>query len=141
MDAETVTVDVEISASPAQVWQALTDPEQVRHWFLGTQLETTWEEGAPITWSGEYDGRRYEDRGELLEVVPEQVLVHTHYSPLSGAPDEPASYRTVAWRLQDEGDRTRLTLDQTLLGEDPAQPKQTWEQVLGMLKEHVESGR
>ena len=107
---------------------------------MDAESVTTWEEGAPITWSGEYDGRRYADKGELLEVVPEEALVHTHYSPLSGAPDEPASYRTVAWRLQDEGGRTRLTLDQTLLGEDPAQPKQTWEQVLGQLKEHVERG-
>jgi uncharacterized protein YndB with AHSA1/START domain len=137
----TVTVDVEISASPAQVWQAMTDPEAVREWFLGTQVDTTWEPGASITWSGEYDGQAYEDKGQLLEVVPEELLVHTHYSPLSGAPDEPESYRTVTWRLQDEGTRTRLTLDQTTLGEETSQAKETWEQVLGQLKEHVESGR
>jgi hypothetical protein len=27
-----------------------------------------------MTWKGEYDGKKYEDKGEILEVVPDRRL-------------------------------------------------------------------
>jgi uncharacterized protein YndB with AHSA1/START domain len=141
MTGQTVTASVEISASPGQVWHALTDPDLIRQYFFGTRVETTWQPGDPITWSGEYDGKAYEDKGEVVEVVPEQRLVVTHFSPMSGQEDTPENYHRVSYRLHDEGDSTRVTLEQDNTPEGAAADFEgTWQTMLDNLKELVERG-
>ena len=141
MSGQTVSASVEISASPGQVWNALTDPALVRQYFFGTEVETTWEPGSPITWSGEYDGHPYRDHGEVVDVVPEQRLVVTHFSPSTGQEDVPENYHRVAYRLEDRGDRTHVTLEQDNTPPESVEDFRTnWETMLGNLKELVERG-
>jgi uncharacterized protein YndB with AHSA1/START domain len=141
MSGDTVSASVEISASPRRVWEALTDPDQIREYFLGTTVTTTWEPGSPITWSGEYDGHRYEDKGEVLEVEPERRLVVTHFSPMSGQDDVPENYHRITYRLDDEGAATRVTLEQDNTPADSVEDfRSNWETMLGNLKELVERG-
>lgn len=141
MDTTTATAHVQVSASPAQVWQALTEPAQIRAYLFGAEVDTTWEPGTPITWRGEYDGRPFEDKGEVLEVDPGRRLVVTHFSPLTGRPDRPESYHHVTWTLQDGGDHTDVTVEQSLAeGEEEAPSRENWTNVLRQLKEHVERG-
>jgi len=141
MSGQTVTSEVEISASPGQVWNALTDPDLIRQYFFGSTVETTWEPGAPITWSGEYDGTSYQDKGEVIEVVPEQRLVVTHFSPMTGQDDVPQNYHRLTYSLEREGDATRLTLEQDNTPEESVEDFQSnWDTMLGNLKELVERG-
>lgn len=142
MTGQIATADVDISASPGQVWDALTDPEQIRKYFFGTEVETTWEEGTPIRWRGEYDGKSYEDKGEIVECVPGQRLVVTHFSPLTGQEDRPENYHSVSYELTDRGDRTHLSLQQDNNPDEQAaaESQANWETVLHGLKELVERG-
>ena len=133
--------ETEISASPQQVWDAMTDPEAISRFMFGSKVETDWEEGSPITWSGEYDGRPFQDKGEILEVVENQRLRMTQFSPLSGKDDVPENHHTLDYRLEDRGASTRLTLDQD--GNDSAaQAEQfagNWQMMLDQLKKYVEA--
>jgi uncharacterized protein YndB with AHSA1/START domain len=142
MTTNTATVDVDISAAPAQVWEALTDPEVIRKYFFGAEVASTWQPGSPITWSGEYDGRSYQDKGEVLECVPEQRLRLTHFSPLSGQEDKPENYHQLTYELSDEGDHTHLRLEQdnNATPEALAESQKNWVVVLNGLKECVERG-
>ena len=135
--------ETRISASPQQVWDALTDPHAVSAFMFGAKVETDWEEGSPITWTGEYDGTPFEDKGEILEVVESERLRMTHFSPLSGEDDVPENYHTLDYRVTDEGDTTRLTLDQdgNASAEQAEQFSQNWQAMLDQVKEYVESGR
>jgi uncharacterized protein YndB with AHSA1/START domain len=139
MAGQTVTAEVEIGAAPDRVWHALTDPETIRQYFFGSRVETTWEPGTPITWSGEYDGHAYQDHGEVLEVVPEQRLVVTHFSPLSGQPDVPENHHRISYRLAPDGDGTRLTLEQDNTPEESVEDfRANWQSMLESLKRVVE---
>jgi uncharacterized protein YndB with AHSA1/START domain len=131
MAGSTVTAQIETSASRTQVWQALTDPELIRRYFFGSTVETTWQPGAPITWSGEYDGHAYQDKGEVVEVVPEQRLVVTHFSPMSGQPDVPENYHRLTCTLheRDGGTTVRLEQDNTPPGSEE-QFRANWQAVL-----------
>ncbi len=99
MTGFSATAAVDVEATPQRVWAALTDPDQIAAYMGGSRVETTWEVGSPITWAGEYDGRPYEDKGEVLVVDEPEVLSVTHYSPLMGQPDVPESYHTLVYAL------------------------------------------
>jgi uncharacterized protein YndB with AHSA1/START domain len=140
MNDHVAHAEVEISASPQQVWDALTDPLAISRFMFGSQVDTDWQEGSPITWSGEYDGRSFQDKGQILEVDANRRLRMTHYSPLSGGEDVPENYHTLDYRLADDGDTTRLTLDQggNDSEEQAEQFAQNWQMSLEQLKQYVE---
>ena len=48
----------------------MTDPEQIERYMFGSKVETDWKPGSRIVWKGEYDGKQYEDHGEILEADP-----------------------------------------------------------------------
>jgi uncharacterized protein YndB with AHSA1/START domain len=103
---------VTIDAPRAKVWQALVDPAKVKRYMHGTNLATDWKVGSPITWSGEWKGKAYQDKGTVLDVEPEQRLTYTHWSPMGGSEDRPENYHTVTCELAGEGSQTTLTLTQ-----------------------------
>lgn len=128
-----------IAASTAEVWDALTNPEVVKKYFLGTNVTSTWREGEPITFSGEWDGKHYDDKGVILEIKPEKLLRITHYSPLSGKPDVPENYHTVEYRLEPKGKDTVLTITQgNNSGGEVEESTKTWQLVLSNMKELLE---
>jgi uncharacterized protein YndB with AHSA1/START domain len=142
MNGLIATADVELSASPAQVWKALTDPDLIRQYLFGAEVETTWEPGSPIVWRGEYEGRSYEDKGEVLVCEPEKALTVTHFSPLTGLEDRPENYHTVSYALTDRGDHTHLALvqDHNDTAEAVQEASDNWQTVLDQLKVLVERG-
>jgi len=100
------TAETEITASPARVWSAFTDPAQIKRYMFGSEVETDWEPGGTIVWKGEYQGRAYQDKGRVVEVEPERRLVLTHFSPLSGQDDVPENYHTLTYVLEPGGGGT-----------------------------------
>lgn len=81
------TAEIDIDATPSQVWAALTDPAQIKKYMFGSEVVTDWQQGSPIVWQGEYEGKPYQDKGEILEIEPEKRMKVTHFSPLTGQPD------------------------------------------------------
>ncbi|MFT4264165.1 MAG: SRPBCC family protein [Nocardioides sp.] len=142
MNGTIATAEVEISASPATVWDALTTPDLIKDYFFGATVETDWQPGSPITWSGEYDGKGYQDKGEILAVEPGKSLRMTHFSPLSGQPDEPGSYHELDFTITDEGDSVKVVLEQDNNPDEEAagHAQENWQAMLDGLKKLVESG-
>jgi uncharacterized protein YndB with AHSA1/START domain len=136
------TAETEIEAPASRVWTALTDPEQVKQYMFGSQVETNWRPGSPIVWKGEYEGKQYEDKGEIVEIEPERRLEVTHFSPLSGREDVPENYHTLVYELEERGGKTRVSLsqDKNPTEEAAEHSRANWEQMLAGLKQVVESG-
>jgi uncharacterized protein YndB with AHSA1/START domain len=135
------TATVTIDASPDQVWAALTDPAIIRQYMFGSTVTSDWEVGSTITYAGEYEGKEYEDHGEILEIRPPELLRSTHFSPLSGQPDAPENYHTLTYTLRPDGDRTHLELtqDNNSSVEEAAHSTANWQHMLDALKSVVES--
>lgn len=133
---------VTINAPRDTVWDALTNPEKVRKYMHGTEMSTDWKQGSPITWTGEWQGKPYKDKGQVLEVEPRRVLKYTHWSPMGGSEDKPENYHTVTYELAGGDGTTVLTLTQD---NNPSQEEadkmasENWGPVLKGLKETVES--
>jgi uncharacterized protein YndB with AHSA1/START domain len=134
------TAETEIDAPPDKVWAALTDPEQIKEYMFGSQVETDWKQGSPIVWKGEYEGNKYEDKGEILEIEPERRLKVTHFSPLSGQEDRPENYHTLLYELEDRAGKTHVSLSQdNNASKEAAEHSQAnWEQMLAGLKQVAE---
>jgi uncharacterized protein YndB with AHSA1/START domain len=128
---------ISVGAPPEVVWRALIDPAMVRQYMHGTNMETDWKVGSPITWKGEWQGRTYEDKGSVVAVEPKKLLKVTHWSPMGGTEDKPENYHTVTYEIAVQGEETILTVEQD---NNPSQEaantmaEQNWGPVLEGLK-------
>jgi len=129
-----------INAPASKVWEALTQPEQIKQYLFGTQVTTDWHVGSPITYKGEWKGKPYEDKGKVLEIEPRKRLVSTFWSALAGLPDTPENYKTVRYELAPEGDRTKLTItqDNNATQEEATEAEKNWRMVLDGIKKLLE---
>ncbi len=140
MTDHVATAETDIGASREKVWAALTDPEQIKKYMFGSQVVTDWKQGSSIVWKGEYEGKAYEDNGEIVEIEPEQRLKVTHFSPLSGQEDRPENYHTLLYELEERGGRTHVSLsqDNNPNKEAAEHSRANWEKMLAGLKQVVE---
>ena len=136
----TATRRVIIKAEPADVWASLTDPAVVSQAFFGADVVTDWQVGSPITFSGEWEGKSFQDKGEIVKVEPNRVLQFTHYSPLTGQPDIPENYHTVTFELapRDGGCELTITQSNAASEEERKHSEANWKQVLNKLKQLTE---
>jgi uncharacterized protein YndB with AHSA1/START domain len=139
----TATARTRIDASAINVWNALTDAAIVKQFMFGTELVTDWEVGGPILWRGEWEGRPYEDRGTVLDIVPAERLQVTHFSPLSGLPDIPENHHTLTYDLRPDGEGTVITLtqDNAHSVDEQQHDAENWSAMLESLKRVVEGSR
>ena len=139
-ESYTANATTTIDAPLVKVWEALTNPEVIRLYLFGTEVTTDWQVGSPITYRGVWEGKDYEDKGEVLQVEPEKLLVSTFWSSLSGLPDVPENYKTVRYELAPEGNGTRLTVAQgnNISQEEADHSEQNWKTVLEGIKKVLE---
>ena len=140
MNGIVATAEIDIEAPIDRVWSALVDPDQIEKYMFGSRVETDWQVGSPIVWAGEYDGKPYEDKGEVLAVDEPTRLSVSHFSPLSGQDDVPENYHTLVYSLAANGDGTHLELsqDNNATEEEAEHSRGMWEQMLQGIKAHVE---
>ncbi len=62
-----------IRTTPESLWKALTDPEFIRQYWFGVNVECGWTKGS--VWKLTYPDGRLADAGELLEIEPPRRLV------------------------------------------------------------------
>ena len=132
--------EASIDAPRAKVWKALTDPASIKKYMFGTTVTSDWKEGKPITWKGEWEGKKYEDKGVILQMKPDRMLQYSHFSPLAGKPDVPENYHTVTIELSgDQPTQVVLTQDGNSTEEARAQSEKNWTMMLASLEKLLES--
>ena len=131
---------VTIHASPTKVWEALTKPEFVKEYMMGADVKSDWKVGSPLIYTGEYKGKRFEEKGVIKKIDPEKLLQSTHFSTTSGKEDKPENYALVTWELHKKDAATIVAVSQDGLETEKGVEgsKANWMVVLEGLKKTVE---
>jgi uncharacterized protein YndB with AHSA1/START domain len=129
-----------VNAPAETVWKALTDPHLIRQYLFGTETITDWKVGSQIRWQGEWQGKKYEDKGKIIAADAGRLLEYTYWSSMQGKEDKPENYAHVSFELFGENGRTKVKLVQD--GNDTEESKrhaeQNWTKVLEGLKKVAE---
>ena len=103
---ETFQIEKIYNAPIALVWQAITDRAMIKEWYFDFADDFKLETGAVFEWkAGDTEKKQWLHRGKMLEIIPNEKLVHTwEYPGYSGI-------STLSWNLLkvDEG-TTRVIL-------------------------------
>jgi len=136
----TAKQSITIAAPRPKVWEALTKPELVKKYFFGTTVESTWKKGDPIRFTGEWEGKKYEDKGNILEIEKDKLLKYSYFSSWSGKPDVPENYHNVTYLLRDIPGGTEYVVEQEgLETEDAAEhTEKNWASIMEDLRKLLE---
>ncbi len=140
METLTFEASTPIKTTKAALWDALTNPEQIKKYLFGTETKTDWKVGSPITFSGAWDGKPYIDKGNILEIEAEKILKYNYWSSFSGTEDSPENYANVTYLISEkEGELTFTIIQDGIKSEEAFEhSKQSWQSILNSLKELLE---
>ena len=133
---------VAIRASGADVWDALVNPATVKAYFFGARVQSDWNEGSPITFTGEFNGKSYFEKGTILQCRPERLLQYSHWSDVEQLSDLPENYRNWTFRIEQGSPGVVLSVTEDNIPDETkkARSDEFWSGVLATIKEIVESG-
>ena len=136
----TIEKSIQINASPAKVWDVITDPAKVKQYMFGTDMTADWKVGGKITYKGSWEGKEYEDGGTILEIEPEKILKSTYWSSMSGTPNTPDNHMVVTYKLEPEAGGTLMTViqDNNKTAEGAEHSGSNWQMVLESMKKLAE---
>lgn len=108
-----VTNKIAIHASPADVWDALVNPDKTKVYMFGCKTVSDWKVGSELLWRGHHDGKDVVFvKGKILLIDPCKELAYTVIDPFASYPDIPENYLNVTYKLEQQGEDTILTVRQ-----------------------------
>lgn len=136
----TAETSISVDATPVQVWKALITPRLIKKYLMGTDVSTDWKEGSSITYTGEYEGKKYHDKGVIKKIEPGKILQSTYWSSMSGKEDKPENYNLVTYKITTRDNKTVVTLsqDNNATEKEREHSTENWKKVLKKLKKVVE---
>ncbi|NBP71253.1 MAG: ATPase, partial [Cytophagia bacterium] len=75
---------LQLNAPIHKAWEALTKPDLVKQWQFGSELITDWNVGSTIRFRTEWDGKVFEQWGQVQEVTPHNKIVYSLFAPRPG---------------------------------------------------------
>jgi len=136
----TAKASINIYAPVEKVWDALTNPAIIKKYFFGTNANSNWKVGGELTFTGEYQGKQYQDKGKILDMDENRLFKYTYWSSMSGKDDKPENYVEITYQLFPDGDMTTLRVTQEGIPntEMREHSEQNWNMVLKNLKNLME---
>ncbi|MCB0481276.1 MAG: SRPBCC domain-containing protein [Flavobacteriales bacterium] len=131
-----VSQSIEINASPAAIWDTMTNPEKIKVYLFGTETITDWKVDSPIVFQGNYEGHVYKDKGNVLEVTENELLKYNYWSSMSGTEDKIENYFIVTYIVEAIGtNKVKFTWQQE--GFPSEEKRQHTAQGLTTMLEHI----
>ncbi|MBK9414220.1 MAG: SRPBCC domain-containing protein [Bacteroidetes bacterium] len=133
-------VSIHINATTDKVWEALTTPETIKKYFFDTDAVSDWKVGSSLIFKGEWEGKKYEDKGTILENIPGKTFQYDYWSSMSGIEDKQENYLIITYSLEKKDDGTDLTITQENIQDEKTKvhSEQNWTKVITDLKNLLE---
>lgn len=129
--------EIYMRTTPERLFQALTDGELTRQYYMGTSVQSDWRVGSGYTYRYPDGGTMID--GDVLEIDPPRRLVIS-FHPLFT--DGEIGTSRVTHEIEQMGDVCRLTLIHDDLDDRAAAGIRTgWNQILSSLKSLLETGQ
>ncbi|MGD0801813.1 MAG: SRPBCC family protein [Terracidiphilus sp.] len=129
-----------IRASAEKLWQALTEAEFTRQYWMATTQESEWKPGSP--WRIVFADGRTADTGEIVEIEPPRHLVLRWRHEIVPALTAEGHSR-MRYELEPAGETVKLTLTHEMDVKDSKFIKAIsggWPIILSSLKSLLETG-
>jgi len=109
-----ITNTIIINAAVSKVWDALVNPEQTQKYMFGCKALSDWNVGSSLLWEGTYEGKNMVFvKGKIVAIEPLKKLAYTVIDPNNPAiADVPENYLTVTYLLEEQNEKTVLTVTQ-----------------------------
>lgn len=132
--------NIEIKTSLDEVWNAITDPKKLKENFFVLDVKSDWKEGSPINYKGIWKGKKYEDKGKIVKIIPQQYLATVCSSSLSNLSNNSENYKKVSYKLIPSPFGTKLVVieENNFSQEELESSNQYWTESLAKLKENLE---
>lgn len=151
-DLDAIVAEIDISASPGRVFEALTDPSQLMRWFTDASCPVkSWQMDAPLGGSYSYATEKsnivvngvseFKCRGEIIEFDPPRLLVYTW---IGNWHLDPEKKTIVRWELTPTASGTHVKVTHSGLAQEPEARKDYsggWPSVVEKLKQFAETGK
>lgn len=130
-----------VNAPAERLWDVLTKPEMIKHWLFGTNTESDWKAGSTISFSGEWNGNTYKDKGIVLQFIPLQVFQFSYWSSFSGLPDMAENYSIITFRITQKDNAPLLILTQSNFAKTEMyeHADKNWDESLAIIKKLSEN--
>jgi len=129
-----------IRTTPERLWQALTEPESTRKFWMGTTQDCAWKPGA--AWRILFSDGRIADTGEVLEIEPgKRVVLSWRHEFDSGLTAE--GYSRMTYEIVPQGEMVKLTVTHSMEKGESKFIKAVssgWPIILSSLKSLLETG-
>jgi uncharacterized protein YndB with AHSA1/START domain len=132
---------IKIDASPEQIWDALINPEKIKQYLYGTEAISDWKSGSQIIFQGKWEGKKYRDKGIIIDIIPNKLLRYDYWSGLSGLEDNRENYSELTFEISPVNNSSVLKLKQKGFANEKAKSHslESWKTVMEKIKEIVEN--
>ena len=137
----TLKISISINAPVSKVWDALTNRELIKIYFFWTDCTSDWKKGSPIVYRGIWDGKPYEDKGNIIDIEPEKFIFYNYWSSMSGTDDIPENYAEIRYELSANNNQTTFTVIQYNIKTQEAHDHSStnWGYIMDELKKMLEA--
>ena len=129
-----------IRTTPEKLWQALTEPDFTRQFWVGCWQESEWKKGA--SWKLMIPDGRVADSGEILEIEPQKRLVLQWRNSFKPELREEGPSR-MTYEIEPMGEMVKLTVIHEMERPDSKfieAVSNGWPMILSGLKSLLETG-
>ena len=140
MDKSEFAYVIMIRTTPEKLWQALTEPEFTRRFWVGTVQQCDWKIGSP--WRLLAPDGRVADAGEVVEIdVPRKLVLKWQNHLFAELTAE--GFSRMTYTLEPIGSSVKLTVTHTMDRDGSKLVKAVsngWPSILSSLKSLLETG-